>query len=79
MHSQPVMILIPNQEGMIRIASNSGHLYEMKVVAERQKIPTAFVPINVCNKSSINNAHHQHLIQVARSMTPGVRAQRSGL
>jgi Zn-dependent protease with chaperone function len=36
MHSKPEMILVPNQEGVIRIASDSNHSYEMKVIAERQ-------------------------------------------
>jgi beta-lactamase regulating signal transducer with metallopeptidase domain len=36
MHSKPEVVVIPNQEGIIRIASDSGHLYEMKVIAERE-------------------------------------------
>lgn len=36
MHSKPEMIFIPNQEGIIRIASDLNHTFEMKVVVERQ-------------------------------------------
>lgn len=36
MHSKPEMILIASQEGVIRIASDTNHLFEMKVVVERQ-------------------------------------------
>lgn len=36
MRANPHMIVMPNQEGVIRIASDSGHSYEMKVIAERQ-------------------------------------------
>lgn len=36
MHSKPEMILVPNQESIIRIASDSNHIFEMKVVVERQ-------------------------------------------
>jgi hypothetical protein len=36
MHSNPEMILVPNQEGVIKVASDSAHSYEMKVIAERQ-------------------------------------------
>lgn len=36
MQSKPEMILVPNQEGVIRISSDFGHSYEMKVIAERQ-------------------------------------------
>lgn len=36
MHSKPEMILVPNKEGVIRIASDSNHTFEMKVVVERQ-------------------------------------------
>jgi hypothetical protein len=36
MRANPHMIIMPNQEGTIRIASDSGHSYEMKVIAEKQ-------------------------------------------
>ena len=36
MRANPHMIVMPNQEGTIRIASDSGHSYEMKVIAEKQ-------------------------------------------
>jgi beta-lactamase regulating signal transducer with metallopeptidase domain len=36
MHSKPEMVLVPNQEGVIRIASDSNHIFEMKVVVERK-------------------------------------------
>lgn len=36
MRANPQMIVMPSQEGTIRIASDSGHSYEMKVIAERQ-------------------------------------------
>jgi hypothetical protein len=36
MRTNPQIIVIPNQESVIRIASDSGHSYEMKVTAERQ-------------------------------------------
>ena len=32
MHYQPIMVLTLNQEGVIRIVSDSHHFYEMKVI-----------------------------------------------
>lgn len=34
--TQPVMILVPGKEAVINIVSNSGHSYELKVIAKRQ-------------------------------------------
>lgn len=36
MHSKPELLLLPNQEGRIRISSESGHVYEMYVLAVRE-------------------------------------------
>ena len=36
MYVKPVMILIPNQEGIIHIVSDTNHSYDMKVIAERK-------------------------------------------
>lgn len=35
-HSKPEMILVPNHEGVIHIASGSGNSLEMKVITEKQ-------------------------------------------
>jgi hypothetical protein len=35
-HFKPEIVVIPNQEGSISISSDSGHSYEMSVVAERE-------------------------------------------
>jgi len=35
-HTKPVMLLTPNQEGTIQITSDSDHFYTMKVIVERQ-------------------------------------------
>ncbi|MBX3710016.1 MAG: hypothetical protein KIT56_09750 [Gammaproteobacteria bacterium] len=37
MHSKPEMIFFLNQEGVIKVAPDSGHSYEMKVIAEDSK------------------------------------------
>ena len=34
-HSKPEFVLAPDQEGIIKMTSNSGHLFEMRVVAKR--------------------------------------------
>jgi len=36
MHFKPKLVVTPNQEATMRIASDSDHSYEMKVIAERQ-------------------------------------------
>lgn len=36
MHSKPEFVLAPNQEGSIKISSDSNHSYEMQVVAKRR-------------------------------------------
>jgi len=35
MHSKPQIIIAPGQEGRVSLSSDSGHTYEMRVVAER--------------------------------------------
>lgn len=35
-HAKPEVMLVPNQESIIKIASESGHVYEMKVIAKRE-------------------------------------------
>lgn len=36
MHSKPQMIVTPHHQGTLTIASDSGHTFEMRVIAERQ-------------------------------------------